>query len=93
MKINAGLGDVRRIHCFFGFERQFAVAWSEGETMIFVQSFRRYVHVLIITCTFLPDSNPYDHANMSVKCIPLTSHFYIVKVGFTGVFIIFLFLL
>ena len=31
--------------------------------------------------------------NMSVPFIPLTPHIYIVKMGFTGVYIIFLFLL
>ena len=31
--------------------------------------------------------------NMSVCLYPLTPHFYIVKLGFTGVYIIFLFLL
>ena len=34
-----------------------------------------------------------DHANMSVYCIPLTPNFYIVKLGFTGVYIIFSLLL
>ena len=36
-----------------------------------------------------------DHANMSVLTYldPLTPHFYIVKLGFTGVYIIFVFLL
>ena len=33
------------------------------------------------------------HDNMFVLCIPLTTNFYIVKLVFTGVYIIFLFLL
>ena len=30
---------------------------------------------------------------MSVKCIPLIPHFYIVKPGFTGIYLVFLFLI
>ena len=35
----------------------------------------------------------HHHDNRSVYCIPLTPHFYIEKLGFTGVYIFFLFLL
>ena len=35
----------------------------------------------------------FHQDNMSVCFIPLTFHFYIVKLGFTGVYIILLFLL
>ena len=35
----------------------------------------------------------YHQENMSVKCIPLIPHFFIVKLGFAGVYLFFLFLL
>ena len=45
---------------------------------------------------FLSIAPSYHHAYMSVSSTvvhPLTPHFYIVKLGFTGVYIIFIFLL
>ena len=44
---------------------------------------------LLIFLTNFPDAVSNHQDNISVLCIPLSSHFYIVKVGFTGVFIIF----
>ena len=42
-------------------------------------------------CDF--NSISQHHANMSMLCTPPTPHFHTVKLGFTGVYIIFLFLL
>ena len=41
----------------------------------------------------VPHNKTFHHENMSVYCLPLTPHFNIGKLGFTGVYIIFLFLL
>ena len=35
----------------------------------------------------------YHQENLSVQCIPLEPHFYIVKLGYAGVYLFFLFLL
>ena len=47
---------------------------------------------LIYTASFVAFNNKH-HDNKSVKVDTLTPHFYIVKLWFTGVYIIFLFLL
>ena len=44
-------------------------------------------------CCFVITLMCIHQENMSVKCIPLKPHFYIVKLGYAGVYLFFLFLL
>ena len=63
----------------------------------------QHIRVLIITCRIveslflksLYDPSPFSYIMLTRPCnvYPLTPHFYIVKLGFTGVYIILLFLL